>query len=64
MEIGKISSQRQQSLSSSVQALGKHIAEADTSFSAELNDQLGTTYASGSEITRNELEKRFRRIQN
>ena len=55
MEIGKISSQRQQSLSSSVQALGKHIAEADTSFSAELNDQQGN-------LTREQLEALLKKI--
>ena len=55
MEIGKISSQRQQSLSSTVQALGKHISEADTSFSAELNDQQGN-------LTREQLEALLKKI--
>ena len=55
MEIGKISSQRQQSLSSTVQALGKHISETDTSFSAELNDQQGS-------LTREQLEALLKKI--
>ena len=49
MEIGKISSQRQQSMPSSVHSGMRHVEEADTSFSAELTDQRGN-------MTREELE--------
>lgn len=55
MEIGKITSQRQQSMTSSVHG-GMHRAEAtDTSFSAELTDQRGS-------MTRAELEALLKKI--
>ena len=55
MEIGKISSQRQQSMPSSVHSGMRHVEEADTSFSAELTDQRGN-------MTREELEALLKRI--
>ena len=55
MEIGKISSQRQQSMPSSVHAGMRHVDEADTSFSAELTDQRGN-------MTREELEALLKKI--
>ena len=55
MEIGKISSQRQQSMPSSVHAGMRHVEEADTSFSAELTDQRGN-------MTREELEALLKKI--
>ena len=55
MEIGKITSQRQQSLPSSVPHTGKRVAETDTSFSAELTDQQGS-------LTREQLEELLRKI--
>ena len=55
MEIGKISSQRQQSMPSSVHSGMRHVEEADTSFSAELTDQRGN-------MTREELEALLKKI--
>ena len=55
MEIGKISSQRQQSMPSSVHSGMRHVEEADTSFSAELTDQRGN-------MTSEELEALLKRI--
>ena len=55
MEIGKISSQRQQSMPSSLHAGMRHVEEADTSFSAELTDQRGN-------MTREELEALLKKI--
>ena len=55
MEIGKITSQRQQSMPSSVHHTGKRVVETDTSFSAELTDQQGS-------LTREQLEELLRKI--
>lgn len=56
MEIGKITSQRQQSLSASLHAIEeRHVVEADTSFSAELTDQQGS-------LTREQLEALLKKI--
>ena len=55
MEIGKISSQRQQSMPSSLHSGVHRTEEADTSFSAELTDQRGN-------MTREELEALLKKI--
>ena len=55
MEIGKITSQRQQSMPSSGHSGMRHVDEADTSFSAELTDQRGN-------MTREELEALLKKI--
>ena len=55
MEIGKISSQRQQSMPSSVHSGMRHVEEADTSFSAELTDQRGN-------MSRAQLEELLKKI--
>ena len=55
MEIGKITSQRQPSMASSAPHVGKRVTEADTSFSAELNDQQGN-------LTREQLEALLKKI--
>ncbi len=55
MEIGKITSQRQPSMASSAPHVGKRVAEADTSFSAELTDQQGS-------LTREQLEELLKKI--
>ncbi len=55
MEIGKITSQRQPSMASSATHVGKRVAEADTSFSAELTDQQGS-------LTREQLEELLKKI--
>ena len=55
MEIGKITSQRQTSLSSSPHVTGTHVSGTDTSFSAELTDQRGN-------MTREELEALLKKI--
>ena len=55
MEIGKLTSQRQPSMASSAPHVGKRVAEADTSFSAELTDQQGS-------LTREQLEELLKKI--
>ena len=55
MEIGKITSQRQPSMTSAAPHAGKRVAEADTSFSAELTDQQGS-------LTREQLEELLKKI--
>ncbi len=55
MEIGKITSQRQPSMGAPTHVSGQHVAETDTSFSAELTDQQGN-------LTREQLEELLRKI--